>query len=143
MAVSRSTSHMSEEVDAYIASRPPEHHAGLDRLRSLAHACIPGAEECISYGMPALRKDGRVVVWFASFAKHYALFPRSKAIEVFGDELAGYGTSKGTIRFAYGSPLPAVLIKRIIRFCAQEQRAASAAKNTSRTPAAKARSKRT
>lgn len=127
-----SSAHTPELVDAYIASRPPEHHAGLERLRSLAHACIPDAEECMSYGMPALRKDGRVIIWFASFAKHYALFPRSKAIEVFKEELAAYSTSKGTIRFALGAALPAGLIRRIVRFCVKEQGTRVAGKKTTR-----------
>jgi uncharacterized protein YdhG (YjbR/CyaY superfamily) len=124
-----------QTIDAYIASRPAEHHKGLQQLRALAHQCVPDAEECINYGMPGLRSNGRVIVWFASFSQHLALFPRAKAIEVFAEDLQKHssliGTSKGTIRFALTAPLPAAMIRRVIRFCVKEQGAIAAAKKQS------------
>jgi uncharacterized protein YdhG (YjbR/CyaY superfamily) len=124
-----------QTIDAYIASRPAEHHKGLQQLRALAHQCVPDAEECINYGMPGLRSNGRVIVWFASFSQHFALFPRAKAIEVFAEDLQKHSsfisTSKGTIRFALTAPLPAAMIRRVIRFCVKEQGAIAAAKKLS------------
>jgi uncharacterized protein YdhG (YjbR/CyaY superfamily) len=124
-----------QTIDAYIASRPAEHHKGLQQLRALAHQCVPDAEECINYGMPGLRSNGRVIVWFASFSQHLALFPRAKAIEVFAEDLQKHSsfisTSKGTIRFALTAPLPAAMIRRVIRFCVKEQGAIAAAKKQS------------
>lgn len=124
-----------QTIDAYIASRPAEHHKGLQQLRALAHQCVPDAEECVNYGMPGLRSNGRVIVWFASFSQHLALFPRAKAIEVFAEDLQKHSsfisTSKGTIRFALTAPLPAAMIRRVIRFCVKEQGAIAAAKKLS------------
>jgi uncharacterized protein YdhG (YjbR/CyaY superfamily) len=124
-----------QTIDAYIVSRPAEHHKGLQQLRALAHKSVPDDEECINYGMPGLRSNGRVIVWFASFSQHLALFPRAKAIEVFAEDLQKHSsfisTSKGTIRFALTAPLPAAMIRRVIRFCVKEQGAIAAAKKQS------------
>lgn len=119
-----------QTIDAYIASRPPEHHKSLQQLRALAHECIPGAEECINYSMPALRSHGRVIVWFASFQHHVGLFPRAKAIEVYADELSAYSTSKGTIRFDHTARLPVALIRKVIRFCLKEQQSIAESKKS-------------
>lgn len=81
--------------------------------------------------MPALRRNGRVIVWFASFRHHVGLFPRAKAIEVFAEELQAYSTSKGTIRFDLSTTIPSVLVRKVIRFCLKEQTSLMDAKKTS------------
>lgn len=85
------------------------------KLRALVRsAAPPDAIESISYGIPALKRDG-VLVWYAAFAKHTSLFPTAAILEAFNNELKGYKTSKGTVQFPAGEPLPATLIKKLVK----------------------------
>src|SRR5262245_29319414 len=101
-------------VDDYLATVPPDQRAALEKLRRAIHAAAPGIEECISYQMPAFRLDGKVQVWFGAGAHHCAFYPGG-IVQGFEDELEGYETSKGTIRFQPDHPLPAALVRRIVK----------------------------
>jgi uncharacterized protein YdhG (YjbR/CyaY superfamily) len=108
-------------VDAYIDGHPPAVRRPLQAMRALLCKALPGAEEAISYGMPAFKLDGRVVVYFAGWKRHTALYPGGNgAIAAFADELAGYATSKGAVRFPLDAPLPGELIARIAKYRAAE-----------------------
>jgi uncharacterized protein YdhG (YjbR/CyaY superfamily) len=88
----------------------------------LIRAAAPEAEECISYGMPAFRQ-GRMLVAFAAAAKHCSFFPMSgKTVAAHADLLAPYDTSKGTIRFPPEKPLPAALVRRLVKARLEENR---------------------
>jgi len=87
----------------------------LKQLRSLARSVAPGAEDAWSYRIPALRLDGRILVWFAGFKAHVSLFPITDRIRrTFAADLKGYRTAKGTIQFPVGKRLPVTLIRRLI-----------------------------
>jgi uncharacterized protein YdhG (YjbR/CyaY superfamily) len=87
----------------------------LNQMRATIRSVVPrNASEVISYRMPAFKHDG-VLVWYAAFADHVSLFPKSGVIETFAEELAGVKTSKGTIQFPLEKPLPIALIKRIVK----------------------------
>ena len=86
----------------------------LERLRQTIRKVVPTAEECISYRMPAFRYDGRVLVYFAAAANHCAFYPGGM-VNDFKDELEAYETSKGTIRFQPEHPLPASLVRKIVK----------------------------
>jgi uncharacterized protein YdhG (YjbR/CyaY superfamily) len=101
-------------VDEYLATIPAEKRAALQWLRRRIRDAAPGAEECISYGIPAFRLDGKLLVHFGAAARHCAFYPGS-VIESFKDELAGYDMSKGTIRFQPDNPPPAALVKKLVR----------------------------
>jgi uncharacterized protein YdhG (YjbR/CyaY superfamily) len=103
------------DIDGYLSQLEPAKRAGLQKLRRAIHAAVPGAEECISYQMPAFRKDGRVFAWFGAGATHLALYPGAAAIKLHRDDLAKYETSKGTVRFPVGKPLPATLVKKLVQ----------------------------
>ena len=103
-----------ETIDEYLRAVSPDQRAALNRLRRTIRAAFPRAEECISYGMPAFRLDGRVVAWFAAAAHHCSFFPGG-VVDGFKSELTDYETSKGTIRFQPDHPLPAGLVKRLIK----------------------------
>lgn len=103
-------------VDAYLAGLPADQRAALARLRRQIRAAAPKAEECISYGMPAFRLGGRPLVGFSASAKHCSLFPMNgTTVAAFRSELKGFSTSKGTIRFTPDGPLPAALVRRIVK----------------------------
>ena len=103
-----------QTIDEYVARLTPEKRAALNKLRRTIHTAFPRAEECISYGIPAFRLDGRVVAWFAAAARHLSFFPGG-AIELFKAELEGYEISKGTVRFQPDHPLPAGLVRKMIK----------------------------
>jgi uncharacterized protein YdhG (YjbR/CyaY superfamily) len=113
------TEHAS--VAAYIAAHPAAVQAVLQTVRAAIQQALPRAQEGISYQMPTYRVDGRAVIYFAAWKKHYALYPATVALtEAFADELAAYDIDKGTIRLPYGQPPPAELIARIAAFLARE-----------------------
>ena len=103
-----------ETIDEYLAGVEPEKRKALQKLRATIHAAFPRAEETISYRVPAFRLDGRVIAWFAAASNHCSFFP-GDVLEPFRKELSGYSTSKGTVRFQPDKPLPASLIKKLVR----------------------------
>jgi uncharacterized protein YdhG (YjbR/CyaY superfamily) len=111
-----------KSVDEYLATQPKPVRTALERVRSAIRKAVPGGEEAISYQIPAYKKDGRVVIYFAGWKEHYSLYPSSKRLEAaFKDELAPYEVSgKGTIRFSVSQPVPAKLIAAIAKFRAKE-----------------------
>jgi uncharacterized protein YdhG (YjbR/CyaY superfamily) len=106
----------TETVEQYLANVPEPARTTLSKIRaSIRAAAGPEATEVISYGMPAFRYQG-VLVWYAAFKEHCSFFPgNSSLIEEFAEDLAGYSTAKGTIRFPLDKPLPPALIKKIVR----------------------------
>lgn len=117
----------------YLAALPDAQRAAPEKLRKTVRATVPQAEECISYQLPALRLDGKILVLFGATAKHCSFFPGSgAAVEAHKDYLKRYSTSKGTIRFAAAKPLPARLVRRIVKYriaenAAQQRHAADGA----------------
>ena len=110
-----------KSVDEYIAKQPKGVQASLRRVREVIRKAMPGAEEVISYQIPAYRLHGGVALYFAGWKQHYSLYPTTAPlVEAFGDELAPYELSKGTIRFPLAQPVPAKLIARIAKFRAHE-----------------------
>ena len=101
-------------IDGYLAALDPDKRAALQRLRKIIRSAAPRAEERISYQLPAFRLDGRMLVWFGAGANHCAFYPGG-GVAAFRDELEDYETSKGTIRFQPDHPLPAALIRRIVK----------------------------
>lgn len=121
-------------VDEYLATVTPDKRVALERLRASIHAVIPTAEECISYGIPAFRLDGKVVAWYAAAAKHCSFFPGG-IVDDFRDELAKYQTSKGTIRFRPDQRIPQSLIRKLIRGQIERRaQLAGRARRTTRQP---------
>lgn len=119
------------DTDAYLATVPEPQRAALQVLRRQILAAAPGAVECISYGMPAIRKTG-VLVWFAAGKAHCALYPSDLAAE-FADRLTDYQTSKGAIRFQPEKPLPPQLIADIVARRIEQDEAAAAARAAKKT----------
>ena len=104
------------QIDATLAALPADQRAALQALRQTIAAAAPEAQETISYGMPAFRYHGRALVSYSAFKAHCSFFPMSAAlIESHRDELAGFATAKGTLRFTPEHPLPADLVVRIVR----------------------------
>jgi uncharacterized protein YdhG (YjbR/CyaY superfamily) len=103
-------------IDEYLAAVTAEQRAALQKLRKAIRAAAPKAEECISYGLAAFRLDGRPLVAFGASANHCAFYPMSGlTVTAHKEELKGYDTSKGTIRFPADKPLPASLVRKLVK----------------------------
>jgi uncharacterized protein YdhG (YjbR/CyaY superfamily) len=104
------------DVDKYLAKVPQPARATLQKIRATIRSAAPKeSTEAISYGIPAFRYNGMLVA-YAAFANHCSFFPASgELLKEFAHELRDYPCSKGTIRFAADKPLPAVLIRKIVK----------------------------
>jgi len=102
-------------VEDHLAAVPEPARSTLQLVRKAIRSAMPAeATEAISYGIPAFMYNGPLV-WFAAFSNHCSLFPGASVIKAFKNELKGYKTSKGTIHFPVDKPLPAALVKRMVK----------------------------
>ncbi len=106
----------AKTVDEYLAGVPEPARSTLEKIRATIRSVVPAeATEAISYGMPAFRYKG-ALVGYAAFKDHCSFFPMNSALIVeFAEELKGYSTAKGTIRFPSDRPLPAALVKKMVK----------------------------
>lgn len=102
--------------DEYLAAVSDDKRAALEKLRAMIQAAAPGAEECISYQLAAFRLNGKALVAMGATGNHCAFYLMSTSVmDSFESELAKYDTSKGTIRFQTDKPLPAALVKKLVK----------------------------
>ena len=116
----------ASEIDAFLARLPPEARAALEELRRTIAAAAPDAVEGIGYGVPAFKYRGRPLVSFGAGKSHCSFYVQSPAVmEAHQDELAGYDTARGTIRFPPAKPLPARLVTKLVKARIAETEAAA------------------
>ena len=101
-------------MDEYLAAVTPDKRAALEKLRKDIRAAAPKAEECISYGIPAFRLDGKLLVAMGAAARHCAFY-LGATTQAHKATLKKYDTSKGTIRFQANKPLPTALVRKPVR----------------------------
>jgi uncharacterized protein YdhG (YjbR/CyaY superfamily) len=100
-------------IDEYLQLLRADQRAAVQRLRTVIAAAAPGAEECISYRIPAFRLHGRGLIWFGAGAAHSAIYGVSEA---YPGQFEGYDTSgKGTLRFPLDAPVPAALVRELVK----------------------------
>lgn len=105
----------AKDVDEYVARAPKPARSALKKIRAAIRSVVPrDAVEIISYRIPAFRHK-KVLVWYAAFSDHCSLFPTAAVIEAFKHELKDYSTSKGTIHFPLDRPVPAALIRKLVK----------------------------
>lgn len=103
------------EVDAYLAGIEEPKRSTLESLRSTLRRMLPDAEECISYGLPAFRLDGKVVAGFAAFKNHLAYLPHSgEVLATLGDRLDGYERTSGSLHFPVDEALSDDLVRELV-----------------------------
>lgn len=106
----------AKDVDAYLAAVPEPARTTLEKIRATIRSVVPTeTTEALSYGMPSFRYKGGLVA-YAAFKSHCSFFPMNASlIDTFKEELKGYRTSKGTLQFPVDKPLPAALVKKMVK----------------------------
>ena len=103
-------------IDEYLAAVKGEKRAALDKLRKTIRSIVPKAEECISYGIPAFRLDGDIVAGFAATKKGCSYFPFSgSTLGSLAEEVEDYEQTKSSLHFDPAAPLPATLVRKLIK----------------------------
>ena len=115
----KATSQKPTTIDEYIADQAPLVRPFIEKIRQIVNKNAPGAQEVISYGMPAYKLYG-MLLYFSAFTNHYSLFAFPNAIIAFKDKLKDYELSKGTIKFSYNKPVPVKLITEIVKYKVNE-----------------------
>lgn len=118
-------------IDEYIAASPGEVQPILRKIRRTINAAAPGAQELISYRMPAFRLHG-ILVYFAAFRGHIGLYPPVSGDSNLQKALLPYAGPKGNLKFRLDQPIPYALIERIVLLKARQASARAAAKNRNR-----------
>ncbi|MBV9278896.1 MAG: DUF1801 domain-containing protein [Chloroflexi bacterium] len=105
----------AHEIDAYLEGLDEPKRSTLRQLRETILEIIPDAEQGMSYGLPAFRLHGAVVAGFAAFKNHLSYLPHSGSVlPELGDEVAGYGGTRGSLHFPVDRPLPKPLVEKLI-----------------------------
>jgi uncharacterized protein YdhG (YjbR/CyaY superfamily) len=105
-----------KSIDDFLSTVKPDQRATLELLRKTIQSAAPEAEECISYGLAAFRLKGRPLVAFGAGESHCAFYPMNgTTVAEFRADLKGFETSKGTIRFTPAKPLPAALVRKLVK----------------------------
>ena len=100
--------------DDYLAKLSADQRAALESLRKSIRAAVPEAKECISYGVPAFRLNGRYLLAYGAATNHCAFYPGA-VVQALATELKNYDTSKGTLRFPADKPLPRALVTKLVK----------------------------
>ena len=104
------------KIDDYLATVTADQRLALDELRKTIRSIVPRAEECISYGMPAFRVDGKVIAGFRATAKGCSYYPFSgTTLQTLAGDLQAYGKTKSALHFRPDEPLPAALVGKLIK----------------------------
>ena len=105
---------VASDIDHWLSRLPPDQKTALEKLRAQIHAAAPGAEEKISYGQPTFLLHGHLVA-FGAFRKHLSFFPMASNLVQTFPEAKPFVTSTGTMQFQPGKPIPAALVKKIVK----------------------------
>src|SRR5262245_30102082 len=106
----------AKDVDEYISWFPADTQKVLKKIRATIRKAAPKAAESISYQIPSYKLDGKVLIYFAGFAKHVSVYPAPREAKEFKKELAAYKGGKGTIQFPLTEKIDYDLITRIVKF---------------------------
>ena len=110
------TKHIAAQMRRYLASLSPDSRRHVKKLREIIRGVAPGSVPVMSYGMPAVKLDGRILIYYAGWREHVSVYPMTDAIKrAHASALKGYKTSKGTVQFPIDKPLPIRLVQRLVK----------------------------
>jgi uncharacterized protein YdhG (YjbR/CyaY superfamily) len=117
------------QMRRYLASLSPDSRRHVKKLRVIVRGVAPGAVPVMSYGMPAFKLDGRILIYYAGWREHVSVYPMTDAIRrAHASALKGYKTSKGTVQFPLDEPLPVTLVRQLVKARVAEVRARNKAR---------------
>jgi uncharacterized protein YdhG (YjbR/CyaY superfamily) len=115
-ALSAKNSAAAKTVEEYLVAVPEPARSTLNKVRAVIRSVVPEeTTEVISYRIPAFKSPKGMLMWYAAFSDHCSLFPTASVIAKFKEELKGYRVSKGTVHFPVDEPLPAALLKKMVK----------------------------
>jgi uncharacterized protein YdhG (YjbR/CyaY superfamily) len=120
------------DIDGYISQFPADVRAVLRDVREAIRRAAPGAEETISYQMPAFRQQG-ILVYFAAWKKHIGLYPPISGDKAIERAIARYAGPKGNLQFPLDEPMPLALIERIVKLRVKQVTEKAAAKRNKKS----------
>ncbi len=109
------------DINAYISLFSENVQKKLEEMRIAIQKAAPSAKEVISYGMPAFKYKGRVIIYFAGYKKHIGFYATPSGHAAFEKELSAYKQGKGSVQFPLDKPVPLNLISRIVKFKVEQQ----------------------
>jgi uncharacterized protein YdhG (YjbR/CyaY superfamily) len=115
MGVKKGTPKNPRDVEEYLSWQSTPHRAALEKLRRTIKSMVPNAVEVISYQIPTFKLNGRMLVSYAAFSEHCSFFPGAGPIDLHQSDLKSFITSKGTIRFTPEKPIPAALLRKLVK----------------------------
>lgn len=102
-------------IDHYLEGLDQPHRSTLESLRAVLLDLLPGAEECLAYGVPAIRRNGKLVAGFAAYKGHLSYLPHSgEVLGSLGEMTGDYVVSKGALRFPVDESLPRPLVETLV-----------------------------
>ncbi|HTH07691.1 MAG TPA: DUF1801 domain-containing protein [Ilumatobacteraceae bacterium] len=102
------------DIDEYLAACTPAGRAAIEQIRTVAHRAVPDGVDTISYQIPGIRRDGRLLVSFGAWKHHVGMYPVPAGDDELLDALAPYRTETSTLRFPLDKPLPLDLIEMVV-----------------------------
>ena len=115
MITKKTKTTVARDVDDYLSRLPADSRSALEKLRRTIKSIVPDAVEVISYQIPTFKYRDRMLVSYAAFSEHCSFFPGAAPIKAHQSDLKSYQTSKGTIRFFSTKPLPATLVRKLVK----------------------------
>ena len=100
-------------VEEYIGSFPADVQPILEQVRRAILDAVPGAGETISYHMPTITHDGRLLLHFAGWKHHISLYPAPAGDEALERRLVPYRSARSTLKFPLSQPVPYDLIAQV------------------------------
>jgi len=110
----------ASNTDEYLGLLPDDQRAALEKVRKQILAAAPGADEHFGYGLPGFKLDGHPLIYLGAAKNHCTLY--GSVPSGFSEQLNDFKRSKGTIQFTPEKPIPAALVKAIVKAKVEENR---------------------